>query len=100
MVVGSDAKARVWSERVLTGAPECVCGGCVVCMQAMVTQWGMSDAMGLVHYSKDDQSPETRATIDREVRHGSSTHSIGDESRVLRDAEPTPTPAPGGSRGV
>lgn len=51
-------------------ALECVCCGCVVCMQAMVTQWGMSDAMGLVHYSKDDQSPETRATIDREVRRG------------------------------
>jgi ATP-dependent Zn protease len=34
----------------------------------MVTQWGMSDSLGLVHYSKENQSPETTATIDREVR--------------------------------
>ena len=42
--------------------------GCMVAVQAMVTQWGMSETVGLVFHSKDDQSPETRAAIDREVR--------------------------------
>ena len=38
--------------------------------RAMVTQWGMSDAVGLVFHAKDggEQSPETRAAIDREVK--------------------------------
>jgi ATP-dependent metalloprotease len=37
--------------------------------RAMVTQWGMSDSVGLVFHAKDgDQSPETRAAIDREVK--------------------------------
>ena len=33
----------------------------------MVTQWGMSDAVGLVFHAKDNQSAETQAEIDREV---------------------------------
>ncbi len=37
--------------------------------RAMVTQWGMSDSVGLVFHAKDgEQSPETRAAIDREVK--------------------------------
>ncbi|EWM27565.1 atp-dependent zinc metalloprotease ftsh mitochondrial-like protein [Nannochloropsis gaditana] len=38
--------------------------------RAMVTQWGMSEAVGLVFHAKDggEQSPETRAAIDREVK--------------------------------
>ena len=38
--------------------------------RAMVTQWGMSETVGLVFHAKDggEQSPETRAAIDREVK--------------------------------
>lgn len=34
----------------------------------MVTQWGMSESVGLVFHQKDEQSPETRAAIDREIK--------------------------------
>lgn len=46
--------------------------------RAMVTQWGMSETVGLVFHAKDggEQSPETRAAIDREVK------SILDASHV------------------
>ena len=62
------------AEELIFGVDEVTSGASSDIKQAtslarnMVTKWGMSDEIGVVFHDKDDQSPETRAAIDREIQ--------------------------------
>jgi len=61
------------AEEIIFGEDEVTSGASSDIQQAtslarsMVTKWGMSEEVGVVYHGKDDQCPETRAMIDREV---------------------------------
>jgi len=62
------------AEELIFGVDEVTSGASSDIKQAtslarnMVTKWGMSDEIGVVFHGNDDQSPETRAAIDREIQ--------------------------------
>lgn len=62
------------AEEIIFGEDEVTSGASSDIQQAtslarsMVTKWGMSEEVGVVYHGKDDQCPETRAMIDREVQ--------------------------------
>lgn len=54
--------------------------------EAMVTQYGMTDEMGLVMYNKEKESGETRAAIERQVRR-LIDHAFSQAKEILRAHE-------------